>query len=303
MPLSETQRRRARSIGLAIVLWAFALATTTLLVGLWGRTVTNDRATLEAGAQAALGTDVVAARIEEWLAEAVAVGSSSLDQELGVVVQTIAASPEADRIVDTVAADLVAAALAPPGTEARLDVASRLEPIVPVVVDELASHGVELRAEELRASLAASPSITLSTEEQQATGGVARRTSSALTTVFGAGLAALVFFGSLALVLAEESVAMVRSLAIRLAVSAVTFVVFLRLGAWAMDPSKGRSPLAVGGSVLLASNHFVLLLVAAAGGGIAISAGVVIRRRRVAGGEDMPENMDTPIPDRPLVSA
>ena len=302
MSLSDTQRRRARSIGLAIVLWAFGLATTTLLVGLWGRAVTNDRATLEAGAQAALGTDVVASRLEDWLADAIDAGSESLDQELGVVVRTIAASPEADEVVDAVASDLVAAALAPPGTEASLDVAARLDPIIPVVVDELASHGIELRAEALRSSLAASPSITLSTEEQEATGGVARRTSSVLTTVFGAGLAALVLFGSLALVLADEAVAMVRSLAIRLAVSAVTFVIFLRLGAWAMDPSKGRSPLAVGGSVLLASNHLVLLFVAAAACGIALTAGVVIRRRRLGEGEDGPEITDTQIPDRPLVS-
>lgn len=303
MYLSDTARRRARSIGLAMVLWAFGLATTTLLVGLWGRAVTNDRATLEAGAQAALGTDVVASRIEDWLSEAVIAGTGSLDRDLAVVVRTIAASPEADQVIDAVASDLVAAALAPPGTEARLDVAARLDPVLPVVVDELGAQGIDMDVDQLRSSLESSPSITLSTEEEQVGGGVARRTNSVLTTVFVAGLAALTLFGGLALVLAEESVTMVRSLATRLAVSAVTFVIFLRLGAWAMDPSKGRSPLAVGGSVLLASNHLVLMMVAAAACGVALTAGVVLRRRRTTTPPTRDDSEETPSPERPLVNA
>lgn len=302
MHLSTTHRRRARTIGLAIVLWAFGLATTTLLVGLWGRAVTNDRATLEAGVQAALGTDVVAARIEDWLSEAVAVGSGSLDRELGILVRTIAASPEADQVVGAVASDLVAAALAPPGTETHLDLAARLDPMVPVVVAELGLHGLDLGVDDVRASLAASPSVTLGTEEQQV-GGVARRTSSTLTIVLVAGLAALVLFGTLALVLADEAVTMVRSLATRLAVSATTFVIFLRLGAWAIDPSRGRSPLAVGGAILLGSNHLVLLLVAAAGCGVALTAGGIIRRRRLNSSEDVRRRTRESIEDRPLVSA
>lgn len=302
MHLAEAHRRRARAIGLAIVLWAFGLATTTLLVGLWGRAVTNDRATLEAGVRAALGTDVVASRIEEWLSEAIALGSGTLDQELSIAVQTIAASPEADQVIDAVASDLVAAAVAPPGSEASIDLAARVEPIIPVVVTELASHGVEVRSDVLRSSLANSPSITLSTEDQTATGGVARRTNSVLTTVFVVGLTALVLFGGLSLVLADEALTMVRSLAIRLAVSAATFVIFLRLGAWAIDPSRGRSPLAVGGSVLLGSNHLVLLVVGAAGTAIALTAGVVIRRRRLRNDGDHTDTIDQPEPDRPLVS-
>ncbi len=218
------------------------------------------------------------------------------------MVRTITASPEADQVVEAVASDLVAAALAPPGSEARLDVAARLDPIVPVVVAELSSHGIELDTDELRSSLADAPSITLSTGEEQAGGGVAHRTSSALTTVFVAGLAALALFGGLALVMADEAVTMVRSLAIRLAVSAVTFVIFLRLGAWAIDPSKGRSPLAVGGSVLLGSNHLVLFVVAAAACGVALTAGVVIRRRRRDGTTDAHDSADTSERERHLVS-
>lgn len=303
MQLTSAQRRRARNFGLALVLWAFGLATTTLLVGLWGRAVTNDRATLEAGARAALGTDVVTSRLEDWLSEAIAFGTGTLDQELGVVVRTIAGSSEADQVVDAVAADLVTAALAPPGTEASLDVAARLDPIVPVVVAELAAHGIDLPIDQLRSSLAASPSITLSTAEQETTGGVARRTHSILTVVFVAGLGALLLFGGLAVLLADEAVGMVRSLAIRLAVSAATFVIFLRIGAWAIDPGKGRSPLAVGGSVLLESNHLVLLLVGAASCTIAVTAGLVIRRRRQAGESDGQGATADPVPDRPLVSA
>jgi hypothetical protein len=93
--------------------------------------------------------------------------------------------------------------------------------------------------------------------------------------------------------LAEEHLAMIRSLAVRLAVSAITFTILLRVGAWATDPSRGRSPLASGGSVLLGSNHLVLFLVAAAALSVALSTGAVIRRRRLRS-ETHPESPAAP---------
>ncbi len=280
-PPPTSRRPRARKSILAVVLWAFGLATSTLLLGLWGRTVTADQSTLEMGSRAALGTEVVVDRINNWLGEAVAAAAESTEPGVGRATAAIAASPEADRAIDKAVEELVQAALAEPGGRPEIQVRPALEPLAPIVVNELAASGVDVPLDKVNSTIDQAAQIFLTTEETTAISGAAYRARSVLTTVFVVGLTALLLFGSLAVALAEEHLAMVRTLAVRLAVSAVTFTVLLRLGAWAMDPAKGRSPLATGGSVLLGSNHLVLFLVAATALCVALSAGIVIRHRRL----------------------
>lgn len=283
-PRPNARRQRARKLSLAIVLWAFGLATTTLLVGLWGRTVTADQPTLEATGRAALSGEVVADRIHNWLADAVATTAGRADPGINRAVEAIAESPDAASAVDRLIEQIVQAALAEPGTRAAIEVGPVLEPLVPIVVSELSANGLDVPVDEVNRAIAGAATTILDTEESSTITGTAYRARAALTKVFVVGLAALLLFGSLAVALAEEHLTMIRSLAVRLAVSAVTFTIFLRVGAWAIDPKQGRSPLASGGSVLLASNHLVLVLVAAAALCVALSSGVVIRRRRLQGG-------------------
>lgn len=272
---------RSRKWTLAVVLWAFGLATTTLLVGLWGSSVTADQTTLEAGARTVLGAEVVTDRVHDWLAEALAASATIDQQDLAATLRTVSASPEADRAVTQIIDDIVLAALAPPATEVTIDIQGALGPLVPLVVTEAAAHGVDVPVAEVSAIMDRASTVVLSTEASQTVSGVAHRARSFLTTVLVAGLAALVLFGSLAVALAEDHVAMIRSLGVRLAVSAMTFALFLRISSWATDPGKGRSPLVSGGSVLLGSNQLVLFLVAGAALAIALAAGISIRRRRV----------------------
>lgn len=279
-PLLRHRRPRARTASLAVVLWAFGLATTTLLVGLWGRAVITDQSTLEASSRAALSAEVVTDRIQNWLTDAVATTAGMFDPAISHAVDLIAESPEVDRAIDRVVEEIVQAALAEPGTRAAIDIGPALEPLVPIVVTELAANGLSVPVEEINRAIDGAANAVVETESSTISG-AAYRARSVLTTVFGAGLAALVIFGSLAVTLAEEHLAMIRLLAIRIAVSAVTFTILLRLGSWATDPSRGRSPLASGGSVLLNSNHLVLFLVAATALCVALSSGVVIQRRRL----------------------
>ena len=262
------------------MLWAFGLATTTLLVGLWGRTVTADQSTLEEGGRAALTAEVVADRIYNWLIDAVAT-TAGTDPGITQAVGAIAESPEAQNAVDRLLEQIVQAALAEPGTRSAIEVAPALEPLVPIVVSELAANGLNVPIDDVNRAITRVAPTILDTEESSTISGAAYRARAALTKVFVVGLAGLLFFGSLAVALAEEHLAMLRSLAVRIAVSAITFTILLRVGAWATDPSRGRSPLASGGSVLLGSNHLVLFVVAAVALSVALSAGIVIRRRRL----------------------
>jgi hypothetical protein len=294
---------RTRKWTLAVVLWAFGLATTTLLVGLWGRSITNDQSTLEASARTVLGADVVTERVNDWLTDAVAATAGMSGQDLGEALQTVAASPEADRAVDQIVEDIVLAALAPPGTEVSIQIASALQPLVPLVAAEAEAYGVDVPIADVTEAINRASTVVLSTEAASEVSSAAYRARSVLTTVVVVGLAALVLFGSSAIALADDHIAMVRSLGIRLAVSAMTFAVFLRLGAWATDPGQGQSPLVSGGSVLLGSNHLVLFVVAAAALAVALAAGSLVRRRRLATrAAATPSHRDDPTAERVLVN-
>lgn len=280
MAASPTSLPRSRRWVLAVVLWAFGLATTTLLLGLWGRTVTTDEASLTESAQAAITTDTATDRITGWIADAIGAAADSADPAIGDAVERIAATKEAERAVDLIVADLVAAALAEPGEAPEADIASDLAPVVPLIVAELSGRGVDVSAAQVDTAVAAASSAIVESPEVTTAHSVVRSTRSFLTIVLVVGIAALILFASLAVALADEPLAMIRSLANRLAVSALTFVVVLRLGAWAIDPDRGRSPLPRGGSVLLGSNHLVLFTVAAAGLAVALTTGIVLRNRR-----------------------
>jgi hypothetical protein len=280
-PAPSSRTRRARSWSLAIVLWAFGLATSTLLVGLWGRTVSNDQSSLERSTRAAISSEVVTDRIDGWIADAIAGASGEADPEISDVVQLIAQSPEVAGAIDRIVADIVDAALAEPGTEATVEIGAAFESVAPVVVAELSARGIVVPAESVDGAIATASAVVLDTGQATSIVGAVYRARSLLTTVLVASLAALVTFASLAIALADEHLAMVRTLTTRLAVSALTFTVLLRLGAWAIDPNKGRSSLTSGGSVLLGSNHLALFLVAGAALTASLSVGIIIRNRRV----------------------
>ena len=73
-----TWRTSARRGTLSVVLWAFGLATTLLLVGLWGRAVTHDQPTIQASARSAVSAEWATDRIYGWIEDAV-VSSGDID--------------------------------------------------------------------------------------------------------------------------------------------------------------------------------------------------------------------------------
>ncbi|MDX1450160.1 MAG: hypothetical protein R3246_13980 [Acidimicrobiia bacterium] len=101
-----------------------------------------------------------------------------------------------------------------------------------------------------------------------------------LTRVVLVGLAGMTLSAAFAVVLAEEPIRQVGGLAARVAASALSFAVLLRVGAWALDPQGGRSPVAAGGSALLSSGAVVLVWTAAGGLVVAGLAMLTARSRR-----------------------
>lgn len=275
---------RPRRVTLAVALWVFAISTTVLLVGIWGRSVTGDEATLQASAEAVLETEVVTDRVGEWLAEGLAAADGVEAAGIAAAVEAVDETPAAQRAVDDIVDQVVTAALAPAGSSPSIDVAGALGPVVPDLLRELEANGVATSTTEVEAALEVVDTLTLPVEPSSASGGVAREAQAVLTKVIVVGLVGMLVGGVVAVAVSDDRWGRMRSLASRVAVSAFTFAILLQIGRWATDPQGGRSPLAAGGGVVMGSNWQVLLVVAAGGVAVAFAAGVAVRRTSRATG-------------------
>lgn len=280
---SDTQTRPRRVI-LAVALWVFAISTTVLLVGIWGRSVTGDEATLQASAEAVLETDVVTDRVGDWLAEGLAAADGVGAAGVAAAVEAVDETPAAQQAIDEIVDQVVTAALAPAGSSPSIEVSAALGPVVPDLLRELEANGIATSTTEVEQALEVVDTITLPVEPSANSGGFAREARAVLTKVIVVGLLGMLVGGGVAIGVSDDRWGRMRSLASRIAVSAFTFAILLQIGRWATDPEGGRSPLAAGGGVVLGSNWQILLIVAAAGVAVAAATGVAVRRGRRATG-------------------
>lgn len=254
----------------SVVLWIFGLCTTLLLVGMWGRSVAADQTTLDESARAVLESELVNRRLDDWLTSAVAELGTMGPVQASDVVDSVLTSPELDGAVDQVVDATVEAALAPPDRVSRLELAPAVDQLEPAIDRALRSAGLPIDSEAVTSELA---DLTLSSRDlalASRTVGATRVFLSQVVLIAATGLA---LTGAIAVYLAENRMDQLRSLCWRISLSGFTFAIFLRLGAWAVDPAGGRSPVAAGGAVILGSNIHVPLLVALTAviaGGIAV---------------------------------
>jgi hypothetical protein len=282
-PFRSRVAPRAKTLGLSMTLWAFGLATSVLLIGLWGRSVADDRVTLEASTRAVLDSDLVNDRVTDWIGDVVAATGRYTSDESAALVDALQEAPELEGAVDTLVDQAVAAALAPPGTAATINVEEAVNAILPAVATRLEEQGVVANADELETAAHSIPWVVLSADDQSIVATTASDVHSALTKVVLVALAGMLATGAAAVLLSEDRLRQLRSLLTRIAISAFTFSIFLRIGGWAVDPAGGRSPVAAGGAVVLRSNGHVLATVALVGAATATTVTLFMRRRRRTG--------------------
>jgi hypothetical protein len=282
-PTPAGRRPTTRRLALPWVLWVFGLSTTLLLVGLWGRAVTVDRDTIERSTGAALSADLITDRVWDWvgdgLSATVGLGPSDVDQAITQVKNR----PEAVAAVDAIVGEFVAALVAPPGEETAIDVSTALAPIVPEVVTGLSGQGIDVPAATIEAAVSDLDPVALNTGEAVSVGVVREQAKELLTLGVLAAATMLLLSGSLAVALAEDRWYMVRSLATRLAFSALSFAVLFRFGGWVLEPDGGGSPLRTSGAILIASNLHVFMFVFGAAAALAFAIWFVRRTPTVGG--------------------
>jgi hypothetical protein len=306
MELPDTSHlvKRAHSVAHATALWVFGVATTLVLAGLWGRAAITDPLTLGRAAEAVLESRVVQERISEWLVDGMAGLDDAGDAGTAALVAAVGARPEVDEVRDALIDDVVAAALAPPGSRREVDVAAAVALLVPVVLEEVDRAGLGADPALLERSLTQAGEVVLDGGTGTWLDGLAVRAQTALTRVMVVGLLGMAIAAAGAIWLSEERSRQVRSLILRLGVSAATFALFLRLGAWAVDPAGGRSPLAAGSAALLSARGEILLAVAMATAA-ALGTITVVRRRSSGTDPGLAVPMPAPAPaptDEPAIA-
>ena len=298
----DKTKSRSRAVALAIALWVFGVATSIVLIGLWGRSVAGDQITLAASTRAVLESEIVNDRMTEWLSDAIAAAGEVSGDDASAVIAAVERTPEMESAVDSIVDQAVAAALAPPGSATAMDLAPAIEGLAPVVAAALEERGIVSDADSIRAAAANVPGIVLSAGDSQLTvGGTAREVRGLLSKVVVAGLAVMAVSASTTILLTDDRVRQLRNLLVRIGLSAISYAVIFRVGAWAVDPAGGRSPIASGGAVLLKSNGHILGAIAI--GAAAVAAGIsafLLHRRRVRPGPSIEPNEGV---DRPLALA
>jgi hypothetical protein len=87
---SSTRRKvtlRPRAFALSMALWLFGIFTSLVLIGLWGRSVAADQATLESSTRAVLESEIVNDRVRDWLGDAIAAAAELSPGDVATVVE------------------------------------------------------------------------------------------------------------------------------------------------------------------------------------------------------------------------
>ncbi len=256
------QPRPLRRFGLAASLWVFGIATSVLLVSMWGRAVSADDATLAGAAEAVAGSDWLAEEVAGWLAAEMADQTELPAAESAAAVESVWQRPETQAAVADLVAQAVEEGLAPPGSEVVIDPAASIRPLTDDIVAGLTAAGVETSHAEVAAAIDAIDPVVAVAESGE-TAGVVRRVRTVLTRALLIAALVMAVAATAALALGTDRRTVLRSLATRLALTALGFAVLFHVGAWALDPAGGAAPLPRGAAVLLRSNTLALWLFAA----------------------------------------
>jgi hypothetical protein len=286
-PMSETYvtpwRASARRGSLSVLLWVFGLATTLLLLGLWGRAVANDEPTVLETARTVVNSETASDRIYAWMESGIATVADVDPLAAERVVFELRQHPEVETAVGSLVDQFVGALFASEGEATTLDYADALAPVVPLVASGLAAQDVAVDKAVLVSVLAEAEAIDLETGDIATVVRAVEDAKAILSLIVVLSAATLLVSGSSAIWLSTDKLAIVRTLATRVVLSALSFAILFRVGSWALDPQRGGSPIAGAGSILLASNSSIFLFAALGCSLFSATVGLLLWRRRETG--------------------
>jgi len=261
--------------------WLFGLASTVLLVALWGRAVVVDTGELAESLSPLAGTDAVVARFSAWLVDELT--EDGLDP--------ITAEGAADHVLDDPAVsqalagllgEMVEAAASPDPAGSSVDARSVIYPAVPDMAVRLNELGVPVSETQLAAAVTDLDPLVVRQPSTDPYVGPDSEAASKLGTAVILALTVMLITTWVYVATSGDRTKAMRSLFTRFSLGALSFAVFLRIGGWVLDPGGGRAPVAETLGLLAVSKWLIPL-----GLGLAAAWGAVafwLFRRRVKPG-------------------
>ena len=258
--------------------WVFGLASTVLLVGIWGRAVVVDTNELADTLSPLAAGDMVSDRLASWLeAELVAAGVDGVGAS--VAADQVLAHPSVGPALERLVAEGVEAAASGDPNGGSVDVAAILVPASGQIATGLNEAGVPVSAERVEAALAQLDPLVIRDPADQPFVGASSPLAANLGTAAMLGAVLMLFAGAAYIVMSMDRMRAFRALLTRFALGALTFAVLLRIGSWLVDPEGGRAPFRESFALLANSKWMVPLTI----GLVTMAAAIVFRvfRRRV----------------------
>ncbi len=256
----------------------FGLASTVLLVGIWGRAVVVDTNELADTLSPLAAGDMVSDRLATWLeSELVNAGVDGVGAS--VAADQVLAHPSVGPVLEQLVAEGVEAAASGDPNGGTVDVAAILLPASGQITTGLNEAGVPVTNEQVEAALARLDPLVIRDASDQPFVGASSPLAANLGTAAMLGALLMLFAGTAYIVMSIDRMRAFRALLTRFALGALSFAVLLRLGSWLVDPEGGRAPFRESFALLANSKWMVPLTI----GLVAMAAAIVFRvfRRRV----------------------
>jgi hypothetical protein len=241
--------------------WLFGLSVTVLLLSVWGRAVVVDDDALGESLLPLARSAMVVGQVGDWLEEELV--ASGLERPVAEsAVAEVVESEAFEGAAEEVLLGVVDAAAGKSGA-ATVDIAPILSPAVPVIADELAAAGVILSEDQVRGVISGLDPLVIRDPREAPVIGPRSRVASRLGTATAIAVILILVTGAVAVRAANDPLTALRRLLSRIALGGLSFGIMLRVGAWVLDPSRGRAPLSETLSSLANSKWMVPVLVGA----------------------------------------
>jgi hypothetical protein len=273
------------------------MAVSILFLALWGRAVVADTETLSDSLSPLARSGVVTDFVADWMAEELT-ESGADPATVRPTVDFFFESSSVGATVDQLVGEVVYAAATSSPEGSRIDMAALIGPTVPELTMGLAGMGYPVAESEVADVVADLDPLIIRQPGSDAMVGPNSPTAARLGTAALLATLAIIVFGFGVVALSEDRVGAVRGLATRVAIGGLGFAVFLRLGAWVLDPSGGRAPVRATLSELASSKWMVPLEVAVVAAAIAATIYVGRRWLRRRGGFPSEDGSATPLRER-----
>jgi hypothetical protein len=267
---------KARAFSKSSLVWAFGMSVSILFLALWGRAVVVDTDSLAESLAPLAESNIVRDYLADWMAEEM-IDSGADPSIVEPTVANMFESSSVGEALDQLVGEVVRASAAVDQAGSRIDMAGLFNPTVPELTLVLSGLGYPVTEAEVSDVVSGLDPLVVRQPGSEAIVGPNSPTAARLGTAALLAFVGLIGFGLAVVALSEDRVAEVRSLLNRIAVGGFSFAVFLKLGSWVLDPTRGRAPVRTTMSSLAGSKWLVPLQVALVAA--AVAAAIYVGRR------------------------